>query len=65
MKCPPALLLCLSVYRLLKLSLLTLLVLLLQLSVVESSRDQGLYALNGELTNAKALLTKLDEAAHR
>ncbi|KAI3373929.1 hypothetical protein L3Q82_022497 [Scortum barcoo] len=36
-----------------------------QLSVVESSRDQGLYALSTELTNAKALLNKLDEAAQR
>ncbi|XP_070773182.1 E3 ubiquitin-protein ligase TTC3 [Enoplosus armatus] len=36
-----------------------------QLSVVESSRDQGLYGLNRELANDKALLTKLDEAAHR
>ncbi|XP_045895340.1 E3 ubiquitin-protein ligase TTC3 [Micropterus dolomieu] len=36
-----------------------------QLSVMESSRDQGLYDLNRELANAKALLTKLDEAAHR
>ncbi len=64
MKCPPALL-CLSEYRLLKLSLLTSLVLLLQLSVVESSRNQGLYVLKRELTNAKALLGKLDEVAHR
>ncbi|XP_044077628.1 E3 ubiquitin-protein ligase TTC3 isoform X2 [Siniperca chuatsi] len=36
-----------------------------QLAVVESSRDQSLYGLNRELANAKALLTKLDEAAHR
>uniref|UniRef100_UPI0037E877C5 E3 ubiquitin-protein ligase TTC3 isoform X2 n=1 Tax=Semicossyphus pulcher TaxID=241346 RepID=UPI0037E877C5 len=36
-----------------------------QLSVVESSRDQGLYGLYRELANNKALLTKLDEAAHR
>ncbi|XP_072230625.1 E3 ubiquitin-protein ligase TTC3 isoform X2 [Leuresthes tenuis] len=36
-----------------------------QLSVVESSRDQGLYELYRELADAKALLTKLDEAAHR
>ncbi|GAA6232084.1 E3 ubiquitin-protein ligase TTC3 isoform X1 [Lates japonicus] len=36
-----------------------------QLSVVESSRDQGLYGLYRELTDAKALLSKLDEAVHR
>ncbi|KAM4545794.1 E3 ubiquitin-protein ligase TTC3 [Odontesthes bonariensis] len=36
-----------------------------QLSVVDSSRDQGLYELYRELAEAKALLTKLDEAAHR
>ncbi|XP_076606314.1 E3 ubiquitin-protein ligase TTC3 [Chaetodon auriga] len=36
-----------------------------QLLVVESCRDQGLYELNRELTNAKALLTKLDETVHR
>ncbi|XP_041808110.1 E3 ubiquitin-protein ligase TTC3 isoform X2 [Chelmon rostratus] len=36
-----------------------------QLSVVESARDQSLYELGRELTDAKALLTKLDEAAHR
>nr|XP_046266276.1 E3 ubiquitin-protein ligase TTC3 [Scatophagus argus] len=36
-----------------------------QLSVVESSRDQGLYGLCRELTTAKTLLSKLDEAAHR
>ncbi|MEQ2229912.1 hypothetical protein ILYODFUR_023833 [Ilyodon furcidens] len=36
-----------------------------QLSVAESSRDQGLYGLYGELADAKALLSKLDEAAHR
>ncbi|CAJ1063428.1 Hypothetical predicted protein [Xyrichtys novacula] len=36
-----------------------------QLSVVESSRDQDLYGLYRELANSKALLTKLDEAAHR
>ncbi|XP_035522663.1 E3 ubiquitin-protein ligase TTC3 [Morone saxatilis] len=36
-----------------------------QLSVMESSRDQGLYGLYRELTNAKALLNKLDEAVHR
>lgn len=36
-----------------------------QLSVVESSRDQGLYGLYIELAEAKALLTKLDEVAHR
>lgn len=36
-----------------------------QLSIVESSRDQGLYGLYRELADAKALLTKLDEAAHR
>ncbi|KAM9348197.1 E3 ubiquitin-protein ligase TTC3 isoform 1-T1 [Symphorus nematophorus] len=36
-----------------------------QLSVLESSRDQVLYGLYRELTNAKALLNKLDEAAHR
>ncbi|XP_028277332.1 E3 ubiquitin-protein ligase TTC3 isoform X2 [Parambassis ranga] len=35
-----------------------------QLSVVESSRDQGLYGLYRELADAKALLAKLDEAAH-
>lgn len=37
----------------------------LQLSVVDSSRDQGLYGLYRELENAKALLSKLDEAVHR
>ncbi|KAA8586527.1 hypothetical protein FQN60_000363 [Etheostoma spectabile] len=36
-----------------------------RVSVVESSRDQGLYGLYRELANGKALLTKLDEAAHR
>ncbi|MED6284339.1 hypothetical protein CHARACLAT_018324, partial [Characodon lateralis] len=36
-----------------------------QLSVAESSRDQGLYGLYRELADAKALLSKLDEAAHR
>ncbi|XP_040005751.1 E3 ubiquitin-protein ligase TTC3 [Xiphias gladius] len=36
-----------------------------RLSVVESSRDQGLYGLYRELSDAKALLTKLDEAVHR
>ncbi|XP_026183559.1 E3 ubiquitin-protein ligase TTC3 isoform X2 [Mastacembelus armatus] len=36
-----------------------------QLSTVESSRDQGLYSLYIELADAKALLTKLDEVAHR
>ncbi|KAM6983525.1 E3 ubiquitin-protein ligase TTC3 [Tautogolabrus adspersus] len=36
-----------------------------QLSVVESSRDQGLYSLHRELADTKAFLTKLDEAAHR
>ncbi|XP_031163906.1 E3 ubiquitin-protein ligase TTC3 isoform X2 [Sander lucioperca] len=36
-----------------------------QVSVVESSRDQGLYGLYRELATGKALLTKLDEAAHR
>ncbi|XP_051257776.1 E3 ubiquitin-protein ligase TTC3 isoform X2 [Dicentrarchus labrax] len=36
-----------------------------QLSAMESSRDQGLYGLYRELTNAKALLNKLDEAVHR
>ncbi|KAM8742285.1 E3 ubiquitin-protein ligase TTC3 isoform 2-T2 [Acanthopagrus schlegelii] len=36
-----------------------------QLSVVGSNRDQGLYDLCRELASAKALLTKLDEAAHR
>ncbi|XP_074467867.1 E3 ubiquitin-protein ligase TTC3 [Sebastes fasciatus] len=33
--------------------------------VVESSRDQGLNGLYRELTTGKAVLTKLDEAAHR
>ncbi|XP_056252841.1 E3 ubiquitin-protein ligase TTC3 isoform X1 [Seriola aureovittata] len=36
-----------------------------RLSVVESNRDQGLYGLYRELADAKALLTKLDEAVHR
>ncbi|XP_068187104.1 E3 ubiquitin-protein ligase TTC3 isoform X2 [Antennarius striatus] len=36
-----------------------------QLSLVESSRDQGLYGLYRELANTKAWLTKLDEGAHR
>ncbi|XP_073335984.1 E3 ubiquitin-protein ligase TTC3 [Pagrus major] len=36
-----------------------------QLWVVESNRDQGLYDLYREQASAKALLTKLDEAAHR
>ncbi|XP_040906849.1 E3 ubiquitin-protein ligase TTC3 isoform X2 [Toxotes jaculatrix] len=36
-----------------------------QLSLVESSRDQGLSGLYKELTDAKALLSKLDEAVHR
>ncbi|XP_015251563.1 PREDICTED: E3 ubiquitin-protein ligase TTC3-like [Cyprinodon variegatus] len=36
-----------------------------KLSVIESSRDQGLYGLYRELADAKALLNKLDEAAHR
>ncbi|XP_041863798.1 E3 ubiquitin-protein ligase TTC3 isoform X2 [Melanotaenia boesemani] len=36
-----------------------------QLSVVESSRDQGLYGLYRELADTKALLTKLDEVVHR
>lgn len=37
----------------------------LQLSMAESSRDQGLHVLYKELADAKALLSKLDEAAHR
>ncbi|XP_034405472.1 E3 ubiquitin-protein ligase TTC3 [Cyclopterus lumpus] len=36
-----------------------------QVSVVESSRNQGLYGFYRELAFGKALLTKLDEAAHR
>ncbi|XP_031724821.1 E3 ubiquitin-protein ligase TTC3 isoform X2 [Anarrhichthys ocellatus] len=36
-----------------------------QVLVVESSRDQGLFVLYRELATGKALLTKLDEAAHR
>ncbi|KAF0038410.1 hypothetical protein F2P81_008894 [Scophthalmus maximus] len=36
-----------------------------QLSVAESSRDQGLYSLYRELADAKAFLTKLEEAVHR
>lgn len=40
------------------------LVLLLQLSVVESSRDQALYVLYRELANTKAFQNKLDEAVH-
>lgn len=36
-----------------------------QLSMAESSRDQGLHVLYRELADAKALLSKLDEAAHR
>ncbi|KAM8899891.1 E3 ubiquitin-protein ligase TTC3 isoform 2-T2 [Spinachia spinachia] len=36
-----------------------------QVWMVESSRDQAVYALNTELAIAKALLNKLDEAAHR
>ncbi|XP_033954700.1 E3 ubiquitin-protein ligase TTC3 [Pseudochaenichthys georgianus] len=36
-----------------------------QVLVVESSRDQGMCVLYRDLTNAKALLSKLDEAAHR
>lgn len=38
---------------------------LLQLLVVESSRDQDLHSLYTELADAKALLSKLDEVAHR
>ncbi|XP_047462561.1 E3 ubiquitin-protein ligase TTC3 isoform X2 [Mugil cephalus] len=36
-----------------------------QLSVVESSREQVLFGLHRELTDAKTLLSKLDEASHR
>ncbi|KAK1883048.1 E3 ubiquitin-protein ligase TTC3 [Dissostichus eleginoides] len=36
-----------------------------QVLVVESGRDQGLCFLYRDLSNAKALLSKLDEAAHR
>ncbi|XP_044226029.1 E3 ubiquitin-protein ligase TTC3-like isoform X3 [Thunnus albacares] len=36
-----------------------------KLSVAKSSRDQGLYSLYRELEDAKALLTQLDEAAHK
>ncbi|KAM7398393.1 hypothetical protein PAMA_006344 [Pampus argenteus] len=36
-----------------------------QLLMEESSRDQGLYGLYRELGDTKALLSKLDEAAHR
>ncbi|KAM4547284.1 E3 ubiquitin-protein ligase TTC3 isoform 1-T1 [Fundulus diaphanus] len=36
-----------------------------QLSVAETSRDQGLYGLYRELAETKALLSKLDEAAYR
>ncbi|XP_023117643.2 E3 ubiquitin-protein ligase TTC3 isoform X2 [Amphiprion ocellaris] len=36
-----------------------------QLLVMESSHDQGLYGLYREQADAKALLTKLDEAKHR
>ncbi|KAM7374694.1 hypothetical protein PAMP_007338 [Pampus punctatissimus] len=36
-----------------------------QLLIEESSRDQGLYGLYRELADTKALLSKLDEAAHR
>ncbi|XP_068571715.1 E3 ubiquitin-protein ligase TTC3 [Cebidichthys violaceus] len=36
-----------------------------QVSVVESCRDQGLFGLYRELAISKALLTKLEEAAHR
>lgn len=41
------------------------LVLLHQLSLMESSRDQSLHGLYKELADAKALLNKLDEALHR
>ncbi|KAM4727125.1 E3 ubiquitin-protein ligase TTC3 [Anableps anableps] len=36
-----------------------------QLSAAESGRDQGLYVLYRELADGKALLSKLEEAAHR
>ncbi|XP_037543757.1 E3 ubiquitin-protein ligase TTC3 [Nematolebias whitei] len=36
-----------------------------RLSVVESTKDQSLYGLHRELTDSKALLTQLDEAARR
>ncbi|XP_059207602.1 E3 ubiquitin-protein ligase TTC3 isoform X2 [Centropristis striata] len=36
-----------------------------QVCVVESARDQDLYGLYRELANGKAVLAKLDEAAHR
>ncbi|XP_024921263.1 E3 ubiquitin-protein ligase TTC3 isoform X2 [Cynoglossus semilaevis] len=36
-----------------------------QVSTAESSREQGLYSLHRELADAKALLTKVDEAMHR
>lgn len=41
------------------------LVLLHQLSLMESSRDQSSHGLYKELADAKALLNKLDEALHR
>lgn len=55
---------CEQIVKSITVSFSKLFVFLLQLSVVESNRDQGLYDLYRELASAKALLTKLDDAAH-